>query len=375
MGGVARGEMVLHRPILCLFLMVVAASMACGEESSWRKATPGWTYEFPKDEFSHDDFKTEWWYFTGNLAEVETGRRFGYQLTFFRQGVRPPDSRTPVKSNFVVDHVWLAHFAISDLKNKDFYFDEKFSRGAFGKAGSGEQNRLVWINDWVLKPGSGQGDVGNYQFTVDSEEFGLELELATTKPPVFHGEDGVSVKSPDPSNASHYYALTSIASNGTLRIKDREFKVTGKSWYDREWSTSILSRDQVGWDWFAMQFEDGTELMLFQLRNPEGGVNFSNGTFIAKDGSTNQLKNGEFELVPDNTWKSKQSGGTYPVSWKASVPRLNLDLSIRAAFPDQELRLNIFNYWEGATIISGDRTGRGYLEMTGYAGQLQGLSE
>ena len=151
--------------------------------------------------------------------------------------------------------------------------------------------------------------------------------------------------------------------------------MTGKSWYDREWSTSVLSRDQVGWDWFAMQFDDGAELMLFQLRNPEGGVNFSNGTYIHPDGTTTSLGDGEFALNPKRTWKSKTSGGIYPIAWGVSVPGLNLNLDIRAAFPDQELRLNIFNYWEGATLISGDRQGRGYLEMTGYAGQLQGLSE
>ncbi len=357
----------------CLVTIAALTWMLCAVSpaDSWKRAQPGWTYQFPRDERSHPDFKTEWWYFTGNLRDAQSGRRFGYQLTFFRHGVRPPAERTPVKSRFVADHIWFAHFAVSDLKKRQFHVTEKVSRGAFSQAGSDDGGRIVWIDGWELR----QAESGAYQLAAVSEDFAFSLDLRPTKPPVFHGEAGISAKSADPSNASHYYAHTALATTGNCRIGEQEFEVRGKSWYDREWSTSLLSRDQVGWDWFALQFDDGAELMLFQLRNPDGGADFSSGTYVRADGSALGLKNGDFTLTPKRTWTSKSSGGTYPVEWDASIPALNAKLRIRAAFDAQELRLSAANYWEGAIIVGGERTGRGYLEMTGYAGKIRGLSE
>ncbi|MFT5468178.1 MAG: putative secreted hydrolase [Verrucomicrobiales bacterium] len=347
---------------------------------SWRKARPGWTYEFPRDEFAHPDFKTEWWYFTGNL-ENEAGRRFGYQLTFFRQGIRPPDDRAPTESQFVTDHIWFGHFAVSDIDRDEFYFEETFSRGAFEQAGSqlpDDENRIVWI------PGSSlvrtESEPGHYRLRAKAKEFEIDFEIHPAKPPIFHGVDGVSPKSNEPDAASHYYSFTRLKTEGSLMIDGSEFKVSGSSWYDREWSTSALSLDQAGWDWFAIQLEDGSELMLFQLRSPDGSTNFASGTFVRPDGSTEALSSDEIRFKPTEIWTAPNTKVAYPIEWSLRVPKLEIELEVVAAQKDQQLLMAAMIYWEGATRVSGKIRGkpvrgRGYLELTGYDGKISPLSQ
>ncbi len=366
---------VLAKALLPLGLIVLQPLPA---RAGWRQAAPGWAYRFPADEFSHPDFKTEWWYFTGHLREEGTGRPFGYQLTFFRQGVRPPGSRTPARSGFVTDHFWFAHLAVSDLASKRFHATERVSRGAFKEAGSGpgEGDRLVWIGDWTLR--QPEGESGRYQVAASSAEVGLELDLSSSKPPVFHGKGGVSAKSPDAGNASHYFSHTRLATSGQLRVGERSFQVEGQSWFDREWSTSVLGEGITGWDWFSIQLEGNTEIMLFRLRDASGKTAYSSGTLIAADGGTRSLADGGITFEPLSTWTSPRGKATYPVEWRVAVPEHGIDLRVRAAMPDQELRLAAITYWEGATEVAGERSGKpvggqGYLEMTGYASGLAGL--
>ena len=336
----------------------------------WEVALPGWKYEFPRDHFSHPDFKTEWWYFTGNLTGQE-GREFGFQLTFFRQGVRRGTSPT----RFAVEDIKLAHFALSDLSREKFYFAQKVSRGAFGEAGFSQGSRMAWIDGWELRM---QGE-GHFLLEASGDDFSLKLDLKSAKLPVFHGEDGISQKSAGIGRASHYYSFSRLSASGILSLSQEENAVKGTAWFDQEWATNQLTENQTGWDWLSLQFEDGTELMLFQIRLREGGRDpFSHGTWIAEDGSTTEIKNEDFVLIPGRSWESEASGAQYPVEWILKIPKLELELEVSAALDNQELALQPISYWEGSVRAVGGRdggqvTGRGYLEMTGYAGGLVGL--
>jgi len=340
-------------------------------DAEWRKAAPGWDYVFPRDEYAHPDFKTEWWYFTGNLREPASGRRFGYQLTFFRQGVRPPGERPSTRSAFITDHFWFAHFAISDLQGKRFQATEMGARGVFGEAGSGDGDRLVWVGDWNLR----QPASGTYALSAANQEMAIQLNLSSQKGPVFHGENGISAKSPDAGNASHYFSHTRLLSTGTLRLGSKVFEVEGNSWFDREWSTSVLSQGVSGWDWFSIQLESDAELMLFQLRRPDGSSAFTSATLVEPDGTTRSLPDGAVRFSAGQTWKNPRTGVSYPIQWRAEIPSLAVSLQISAAIPNQELQLATVSYWEGATVVEGTSEGkpvrgRGYLEMTGYSSAL-----
>lgn len=360
-----------NRPALCGLLILLSVT---GVQSAWRTALPGWDYVFPRDHGNHPEFKTEWWYFTGNLKAAD-GREFGYQLTFFRQGVMEGERDWIPLSRFVTRDVKFAHFALSDLSSGKFYFFQKLSRGAFGEAGFDDPPRLAWIDDWSCEL------TGEHAFRIraKSEGVAIDLQLDTRKGPVFHGADGVSQKAEGAGRASHYYSLTRLASEGTVQVGGTAVSVTGLSWFDHEWATNQLEKNQVGWDWFSLQFEEGSELMLFQLRDREGGRDrFSSGTFVDAQGVVTPIAHADFTLEAGETWTSPETGGRYPVTWKIGIPKLDLQVAVRAGQKDQELRLQPVMYWEGAIRASGTRAGKplagsGYLEMTGYAGPIVGM--
>lgn len=356
-------------------LLAAALSLpgaVAGEAGGWQAALPGWRYEFPRDHESHPSFQTEWWYFTGNLAATD-GREFGYQLTFFRQGVRPPGSPA-ASSRFVTDHMMFAHFAVSDLTGGRFRHFQKISRGVFGEAGFEDGGRTAWIGGWACER------TGPHAFRLRASDDGasLDLRLEPLKPPVVHGKNGVSQKADGAGRASHYYSLTRLATEGTLVVDGKSFGVKGVSWFDHEWATNQLGAGQKGWDWFSLQFEDDTELMLFQIRTDGGRDPHSGGTFVRADGTTDPIADSDFSLEPEAWWQSPATGGKYPVGWRLAIPKLGINLNIRARLEDQELASRPFAYWEGAVRASGSRDGKparatGYLEMTGYAGRLIGL--
>ena len=361
----------MNRCFISAALLVLTALAPAAEEQDWALALPGWKYEFPRDHFAHPDFKTEWWYFTGNLT-AEDGRELGFQLTFFRQGTRRGEDAV---TRFAVDDIKLAHFAVTDIGEGKFRYAQKVSRGAFGEAGFSDGDRISWIDDWSLQL------TGPRKFRLEAKdaEFALALDLTSAKEPVFHGENGVSQKSAGEGRASHYYSFTRLAAEGTLTLGRREMPVKGWSWFDQEWATNQLTENQTGWDWLSLQFEDGTELMLFQIRLKDGGRDpFSHGTWIDAVGKATVVKNDDFELVPGRIWTSDETGGDYPVEWKLRIPKLELELDVSAAMDAQELVLRPISYWEGSVRARGIRgsqevLGRGYLEMTGYAGGLVGL--
>jgi predicted secreted hydrolase len=350
------------------FAVLALAVVAPGAE--WKIAQPGWRYEFPRDHHGHREFKTEWWYFTGNLLDGE-GRRFGYELTFFRHGIQPAAERDPKASRFIVDDLKFAHFAITDVSGRKFWFDQKTSRGAFGEAGFDDAKRMAWIENWNLIATDEGFDLAA------ATEFGaLRLHLRGTKPPVVHGENGVSVKAADASSASHYYSIPRLETLGELVVNGRTHQVRGETWFDHEWSSSQLGKGEVGWDWLCLQFDDGAELMLYRMRLADGGVELSSsGTWIAPDGSATHLRASDFQMTPTALWKSSASGAQYPVGWRIVLPSQQVEFTIKAALEDQELKLGAITYWEGAIDAIGTRDaksvkGRGYLELTGYAGNL-----
>lgn len=328
---------------------------------------------FPLDHGSHTAYQTEWWYYTGNLID-ESGRRFGYQLTFFRRGLVVPTNQTPDLSDWRADQVYFAHFALTDVVGKHFSYRERFSRGAAGLAGAnGDASFSVWLEDWSVK----QTGEKTYQLRATAENTELDLILVDQKGIVLQGDRGFSPKGSEPGNASMYYSQTRLATTGEIVLEGNRFAVTGSSWMDHEFSTSALSAGQVGWDWFSMQFDDGSELMLFNLRRDDGTLDaFSAGTWITADGKTSTLSRNDFEIIPNAEWKSPHSGATYPASWQVRVPSQGLEFTVRPLLADQELNLS-FTYWEGAVSIQGSRnglpiTGFGYVELTGYSKSMQG---
>ena len=343
----------------------------CVTAADWKNAEPGWQYEFPRDHHAHRDFKTEWWYFTGNVFDAD-GNRFGYELTFFRQGITPAAKRDPNGSRFLVDDLKFAHFAITDVAKKQFRFEQKTSRGAFGEAGFDNENRLAWIDNWTLTMRSD----GAFDLTASTDAGTIQFHLRPTQLPVIHGENGVSVKAAEGSSASHYYSLPRLQTTGQMTVNDRARPVSGESWFDHEWSSSQLGKGEIGWDWVCLQWEDGAELMLYRMRLENGGVEpSSSGTWIAPDGMTTHLRVSDFQMTPTAFWKSKASGAQYPIGWRISLPAQGVEFTVRATLEDQELKLGPITYWEGAIDATGTRDGkeikgRGYLELTGYAGRL-----
>ena len=357
---------------LALLLLLTAFARAA---DGWKLALPGWTYEFPRDHRQHPEFKTEWWYFTGNLHDGQ-GRRFGYQLTFFRQGIRPPSARGAETSRFIVNDLKFAHFAISDAAGKRFHFGQKLSRGAFAEAGFDAAEKIAWIEDWTLVSDGARG------FSLAAAHGGhrIELTLEQVKPWAIHGTEGVSPKAEGEGRASHYYSGTRMATSGTLTLAGKPLRVTGESWFDHEWATNQLTPAQVGWDWFSVQLDDGTELMLYQMRTRDGGTDAtSSGTFVARDGTTQHLRREDYQLTPLKFWTSPETGGRYPIAWQLAVPKLDLTARIETPIERQELVLKPIAYWEGLIDVQATRAGRrvrghGYMELTGYAGALVGLS-
>lgn len=357
------------RPIKLIqtLLLSLAISSASAE---WRAALPGWRYEFPADHGSHPSFKTEWWYFTGNLKAKNGGSaEFGFQLTFFRQGVADPSATVPA-SKFLQRDVKFAHFAVSDISEKKFHHFQKLSRGAFGEAGFDDGARTAWIENWSCE----KTGLHDFHLLAEQEGVSLDLLLASSRDPVVHGSNGVSQKAEGEGRASHYYSLTRMQTKGTISVGGVEHKVEGLTWFDHEWATNQLAAHQAGWDWFSIHFDEGGELMLFQIRTKDGGRDkFSSGTYVDAVGVSQKIEKPDFELEPIEWWTSGASKGRYPVAWKVKIPKHGLDLIVRARFYEQELAASPFSYWEGSVAVEGNRTGRGYLEMTGYAGRIVGM--
>jgi len=344
-----------------VFILAVALSAAAAD-FPYRAALPGYHYVFPRDHFEHPEFRSEWWYYTGNLRSAE-GKRFGFELVFFRQGRRrePPEKESPWR----VDDLYLAHLALTDIDGKRFFPQERLNRAGPGIAGASFEKRRVWNGNW-----SAQWSEDRQTLEATAEEFHFTLRLEPAKPAVIHGENGVSQKAPGPGKASHYVSFSRLNAAGELELEGARYAVGGTAWMDHEWFTHQLEPSQVGWDWFSVQLDDGRDLMLFQLRASSGAVDpYSSGAYIDARGGLRRLAARDFSLQPARRWTSPKTQARYPVSWRVRVPSLELDLNCEAALDAQELAAADpagTNYWEGAVRYSGSAAGVGYLEMTGY---------
>jgi predicted secreted hydrolase len=332
----------------------------------YRRAYAPRPFVFPEDHGPHPDFRVEWWYATGNLV-TENQRRFGYQLTLFRVALAPGAPATD--SAWRTHQIYMGHFAVTDVKSGNHHGFERFSRAAAGLAGARAAPFRVWLEDWSF---SGEGD-DPFPMRLRAREDGvaIDLMLERAKPLVLQGNAGLSQKSAEPGNASYYYSYTRLPTRGTVRVGDAAFAVSGDSWLDREWSTSALGPMQSGWDWFALQLDDGRDLMYYRLRRKDGGVDpLSSGVLVAADGSTQRLSSQDVEAEPTGYWTSPESGDRYPAGWTLRLPAADLTLTVTPRIPNQEMRVTV-RYWEGAVAVTGSDDGRpvsgqGYLEMTRY---------
>ena len=369
------GRILLVVPVL-LSVTVSMAFAASSAPPPFQPAIAGYQYTFPRDHGSHSTYRTEWWYYTGHL-QAKNGRSFGFELTFFRRGV-PPDEIKTLPSKWSISHLYLAHFAVTDISGKKFHFSEKFSRDGLGKAGADESQLRVWIDDWRAEAAT--DSTGSHTVVAHDETHSLALTLQPAKPLVTHGAAGISRKGKDVSQASHYYSYTRLATTGSLTIDGEQFDVTGLTWMDHEFGSAELGTDQVGWDWFSIQLEDDTELMLYRMRRKDGSSDLaSSGTAVSPDGRTRHLEVTDFQIESTATWTSPDSKATYPSRWKLTFSSLDLVLDVTPLLADQELRTSRstkVSYWEGAVAVTGTKQGKpvkgqGYVELTGYVERLK----
>jgi predicted secreted hydrolase len=352
-------------PGLDASLDVATALAGSGSAEGFARADGPRAFFFPIDHGPHDGFRTEWWYVTGNLAAAD-GRAFGFQLTFFRNALEPEGGAPSGDSNWRTNHVWMAHLAISDERGRRFRFAERFAREALDLA-SAKPGLDVHLRDWRLVGADG-GFPARLVATEETAEgaMALDLELDASRPPVLQGDAGLSRKGTEPGNASYYYSMTRLETRGELTIDGERFAVDGLSWLDREWSTSALGPELIGWDWFALQFDDGRDLMFYRLRRRDGSSDaLSAGSIVDPNGSTMKLSIQDVVIEPVSWFESADGVARYPSRWRLRVPSQNIDVTLTPRVDDQELRVTV-RYWEGAVRIEGAIGGSGFVEMTGY---------
>ncbi|MFL6464844.1 MAG: lipocalin-like domain-containing protein [Bryobacteraceae bacterium] len=342
----------------------------------WQPALPGYQYQFPRDHFDHPDYQTEWWYYTGNLRAPD-GHRFGFELTFFRQASKV-DSASAISPVWGTGQIYLAHLALSDIDGHEFYHTRRLNRAGPGLAGGSLHDSRYWNGNWQVRWLDVES--GHQALEAVCDRFRLQLDLTPEKAPVIHGREGVSRKGPLPGEASHYLSFTRLRAKGDLQWKNTTYSLTGLAWMDHEFFTEPADDALLGWDWFAIQLNNRQELMLYRIRRNSGEKDhFSSGTFVDEKGKSYFLSAADFSLIPGELWRSPDSGYQYPVSWRISVPCLQLELSQQTDLKNQELFSKDSvspSYWEGAVTYNGQMRGQpvsgvGYLEMTGYAGVVR----
>jgi predicted secreted hydrolase len=368
-------KMIAHLRILVMVFLLLLGGTDSLSGSDWKQAIGPWQWTFPRDDGSHPDFRTEWWYFTGNLSDT-LARRFGYQLTFFRQGV-VFEAKNPANPWSVRD-LFSAHFTLTDVSGGRFAYAERLSRGGPGLAGAARNQMEVWLLNW-----SARMKENTIRIEAKDRTMELSLELTPRKPMVFHGQNGLSKKGTQEGQASYYFSYTDLATTGLIKIPTlpSPFLVKGRSWFDHEFGSNQLASNQVGWDWFSLHLSNGQDLMIYFLRRSDGSVEpTSSGTLVSSDGRTTNLKLSEMNVEVLDHWKSSKSGGEYPNRWKIEIPVVKIQLLINPLLASQELVTESSTgvvYWEGVVDGKGRSRGQevtceGYVEMTGYAGSLAG---
>ena len=329
-------------------------------------------FSFPRDHGGHERTQIEWWYFTGNLsAKKPAPRELGFELTLFRVGLAPEEEGAR-ESKWATRQLYLAHFAVTDVDGARFFAFERLTREGLGLAGWQLEPFRVWNEGWSISAPAGD-DIWPMRLQASDRDrevgrVAVDLELTPQKPLVLQGDRGFSAKGPEPGNASYYLQFPRILAKGSVQIGAEGFEVEGLTWMDHEWSTSVLSPELAGWDWFALQLDDGRDVMVYQLRRRDGSAAAeSEGSIVDKDGRITRLPYGTFELSVTRRWTSPKTGVEYPAGWTLKIPGHDVDLAVTPALDDQELRLTT-TYWEGAVrVTSAERPlGKGYVELVGY---------
>ena len=360
---------------VCAFLILFTGTVASDGTAGFRSVAGPCLFSFPKDHGAHPGYRTEWWYYTGNLTAT-TGEKFGFQLTFFRRQLKPSNTRRvwpEPASAWRTNQIFLAHAALTDLAGQQHVMAEKVSRAGLGMAGAetDENGVRIFLHGWetVMSP-------AGHTLRMTDASFNLELNLVPAKEPVAHGKDGYSRKGDLPEQASCYYSFSRMAATGRVSIGDGVYSVTGSGWMDHEFSTAPLAQGVTGWDWFSLQLDNQWELMIYLLRRETGGVHpASSGTLIGPEGEVVHLDRSVFQTRVTRRWTSPATGAVYPLGWTISLPAHGMELELTAALDDQEMITTGstgVTYWEGSLSVSGRTdglpvTGQGYMELTGYA--------
>ena len=348
----------------------VVAALSGEVDAAFARAYEPIPLEFPRDHGAHPEYQTEWWYYTGNLEDAQ-GEQYGFQFTIFRSALTP--SMPARDSDLATNQIYMGHFALTDAASNVHYSFERFSRGAGGLAGAtGEPEVNIWLEDWQVTRSA--PDTMHIQAQTTDEAgatVAIDLHLRETRPPVLHGDAGLSQKGPEAGNASYYYSLVGLETMGSITVRGRTLEVTGRSWMDHEFGTSALSANALGWDWFSLQLDNGAALMLAQIRTVDGGaIGEFEGTLVMADGTQARITNADFTLEVLDEWTSRTTNITYPARWQLTAPTHDLDVEIVPLIPDQEMKVS-YVYWEGAVNATGQMagapvTGRGFVELTGY---------
>jgi predicted secreted hydrolase len=352
--------------------VVAAAAAAAGvlpfdnAGAQFEQALTPREFEFPRDHGAHPTFAHEWWYLTGHLAAA-SGERFGFELTFFRIALaRSAAAAGADASRWRAQQMYVAHFAVTDIDRGQFHFKERSARDALGLAGAEAEPLKVWVDDWSLALSGAR-----WQIQAALPGYALDVQMSAALAPVLNGDKGLSQKSSAAGDASYYYSIPRLAVRGELARDGQALQVSGSAWLDREWGSGGLAADEAGWDWFALQLSDGSELMFYSLRRRDGRRDaHSAGTWVAADGAVRALGSADVAIGVQGYWMSPR-GGRYPARWTLKAPALGLSVELRAVLADQELD-GPPRYWEGAVDISGRANGRnisgsGYVELVGYA--------
>jgi predicted secreted hydrolase len=352
----------------------LAAALLMAATLTFQAALAPYTYHFPRDHAAHDRYRTEWWYFTGHLQTAQ-GRRFGFEVTFFRVGLEPRSSQwRPGASRWYAYQLYPAHLAITDEAGHRFIYAQILARDALGDGYASQRRLDVRAGSWTLTGTQALRPL-IHLYSEDGGS-GVDLVLHSVKPPAIHGVGGISQKGPCRTCASHYYSFTHLLTSGTLECAGARYRVTGIAWMDHEYGSDELSAGQVGWDWFSIQLDDDREIMLYRLRERDGGTTpQSSGSFIDARGSIRHVVLSDFSIVARGSWRSPHTNAVYPSGWIVRVAGIG-QFSLVPVMRDQELADPTgTSYWEGAVDVRDARTGAqlgvGYVELTGYARPVQ----
>jgi predicted secreted hydrolase len=345
--------------------------LRASDQTGFAQANVPRRFEFPQDHGPHPAFRDEWWYLTGQLHDAD-GATFGFELTFFRVALRPPDlqAASSADSDWRARQVYAAHFAITDVNGRRFFSATRYARDAFGLAGAQAQPFAVHVDDWSLQQKSDPPAL-HWQLQAADQDYQLELDLRSDQAPVLNGDAGLSRKADAAGAASYYYSMPRLQASGHLTRHGEPIAVSGLAWLDREWGSGSLGAEQQGWDWFALDLDDGSALMFYALRDRDGRRDpHSAGTFIDAAGHAAPLASEDVDIEVLRHWTSPR-GGQYPAQWQLRVRSLGLQLQVTPLLADQELA-TLPRYWEGAVQVAGQRRGaslraQGYVELVGYA--------